>query len=88
MCVCVCEAHFAVRWLSVVHFVHSNDQLFHSESVGQESVLTSLAVLADSSLEFTSTRSHNQHSTVGLSTESRRDMFGFTKSSDCGLHYY
>lgn len=56
----------AVGGLSRVHLVDSNNELLHSQSVGEESVLTGLAVLGDTSLKLTHTTSNNQHSAISL----------------------
>lgn len=56
----------AVGGLGGVHLVDADDELLHSQGVSQESVLTSLAVLGDTSLKLTHTTSNDEHSTVGL----------------------
>ena len=45
----------AVRGLSGVHLVDTNDKLLHSKSVGKQSVFSGLSVLGDTGLELTST---------------------------------
>ena len=52
--------------LGGVHLVDGDDELLHTQGEGQQSVLTSLAILGDTSLELTSTGSDNQDSAVGL----------------------
>lgn len=47
------EAGLAVRGLGGVHLVAGHDELFHPEGVGQQGVLTGLAVLRDTGLELT-----------------------------------
>ena len=42
-----------------VHLVDGDDELFDTQSVGQESVFTSLTILGDTSFEFTDTSSDN-----------------------------
>jgi hypothetical protein len=56
----------SLRPLGGVHLVDGDDELLDTESVGKESVLTSLAILGDTSLELTSTSSNNQNSAIGL----------------------
>jgi hypothetical protein len=56
--------------LSSVHLVDGDNELSDTESVGEESVLTSLAILGDTSLELTSTGSDNENSAVGLGSTS------------------
>jgi len=55
-----------LRPLGGVHLVDSNDELLHSESVGKQSVLTSLAILGDTSLELTSTGGNDENGAIGL----------------------
>ena len=52
--------------LGGVHLVDGNDELLDTKSVGKESVLTSLAILGDTSLELTSTGSNDENSAVSL----------------------
>jgi hypothetical protein len=52
--------------LGGVHLVDGDDELLDTESVGEESVLTGLAILGDTSLELTSASSDDENSTVGL----------------------
>ena len=52
--------------LGGVHLVDGNDELLDTESVGEESVLTSLAILGDTSLELTSTGSNDENSAISL----------------------
>ena len=52
--------------LGSVHLVESDDELPDTESEGKQSVLTSLAILGDTSLEFTSTGGNDEDSAVGL----------------------
>lgn len=49
-----------------VHLVHGNDELLDTEGESQESVFTSLAILGDTSFEFTSTGGNDEDSTIGL----------------------
>ena len=42
-----------------IHLVDSDDELFDTQSVGQEGVFTSLTILGDTSFEFTDTSSNN-----------------------------
>jgi len=52
--------------LSGVHLVDSNDELLDTEGIGEQGVLTSLAILGDTSLELTSTGSDDEDSAIGL----------------------
>jgi hypothetical protein len=52
--------------LGGVHLVDGDDELLDTESVGEESVLTGLAILGDTSLELTSAGSDDENSTIGL----------------------
>ena len=52
--------------LGGVHLVDGDDELLDTESVGEESVLTSLAILGDTSLELTSTGSNDENSAISL----------------------
>jgi hypothetical protein len=56
--------------LGGVHLVDGNDELLDTEGVGEQSVLTSLAVLGDTSLELTSTGGNDENSAVGLGSTS------------------
>ena len=58
-----------VRGLSGVHLVDSDNELLYTQSIGQQSVLTGLAVFGDTSLELTDTSSNDQHSAVSLNKE-------------------
>jgi len=59
-----------LRPLGGVHLVDGNDELLDTESVGKESVLTSLAILGDTSLELTSTSGNDENGTIGLRSTS------------------
>ena len=63
------ETGLAVRGLCGVHLVDSNDELLHTQSVGQQGVLTGLAVLGDTSLKLTNTSSNDQHGAVSLKSD-------------------
>jgi hypothetical protein len=52
--------------LGGVHLVDGDDELLDTESVGEESVLTSLAILGDTSLELTSTGGNDENSAISL----------------------
>lgn len=56
--------------LGSVHLVASNNELLDTEGVGEQSVLTSLAILGDTSLELTSTGGNDKNSAVGLGSTS------------------
>merc|ERR1719187_1076219 len=64
------EPSLAVRRLGGVHLVDSHDQLLDSQGVGQQGVFPSLPILGDSSLELTSARGNNEHTTVSLRSSS------------------
>lgn len=55
---------------SSVHLVDGNDELLDTEGVGEQSVLTSLAILGDTSLELTSTGGNDENSAIGLGSTS------------------
>lgn len=52
--------------LGGVHLVDSDDELPDTESEGEESVLASLTILGDTSLELTSTTGDDEDSTISL----------------------
>jgi len=52
--------------LGSVHLVDSNDDLADTKGVGEQGVLTGLAILGDTSLELTSTGSNDEDGAVGL----------------------
>ncbi len=52
--------------LGGVHLVDGNDELLDTEGVGEQGVLTSLAILGDTSLELTSTGGNDENSAVSL----------------------
>jgi hypothetical protein len=56
--------------LGGVHLVDGDDELLDTKSVGEESVLTGLAILGDTSLELTSAGSDDENSTIGLGSAS------------------
>jgi len=60
------ESLLAVCWLSGVHLVDSNDELLDTEGVGEESVLSCLAVLGDTSFELTNTGGDDEDGAIGL----------------------
>jgi len=60
------ESLLAVWWLSGVHLVDSNDELLDTEGVGEESVLSGLAVLGDTSFELTNTGGDDEDGAIGL----------------------
>jgi hypothetical protein len=59
-----------LRPLAGVHLVEGDDELADTESESQKSVLTGLAILGDTSLEFTSTRGNDEDSAIGLGSTS------------------
>jgi len=56
--------------LGGIHLVDGDDELLDTESIGEKSVLTGLAILGDTSLELTSTRSDDENSAIGLGSTS------------------
>ncbi len=57
-----------VLGLSAVHLVDGNDHLLHSEGEGEESVLTGLTILGDTSLELTDTSGDDENGSISLKT--------------------
>jgi hypothetical protein len=55
-----------LRPLGSVHLVDSNDELSDTEGEGEERMLTSLALLGDTSLELTLTTGNDENSTISL----------------------
>jgi len=55
-----------IRWLGDVHLVDTDDHLLDSEGEGEESVLTGLSLLSNTSLELTSSGSDDEDSNIGL----------------------
>jgi len=56
----------SLRPLGGVHLVDGDNELLDTESVGEESVLTSLAILGDTSLELTSTSGNDENGAISL----------------------
>ena len=52
--------------LGGVHLVNGDDELLDTEGVGEESVLTGLAILGDTSLELTSTSGNDENGAISL----------------------
>jgi hypothetical protein len=52
--------------LAGVHLVASNDELPDTEGEGEQSVLSGLSILGDTSLKLSNTGSDDEDSTVGL----------------------
>jgi hypothetical protein len=52
--------------LGGVHLVDSNNELLDTERVGEQSVLTSLAILGDTSFELTSTGGNDENGAISL----------------------
>jgi hypothetical protein len=57
-------------YLGGVHLVDGNDELTDTEGEGQESMLASLAILGDTSLELTSTTGDDENGAIGLGSTS------------------
>ena len=53
-------------YLGGVHLVDGDDELPDTEGEGEQGVLTSLAILGDTSLELTSTTGNDEDSTISL----------------------
>jgi len=64
------ETSLGVWWLSGVHLVDSDDELLDTQGVGEQSVLTGLTVLGDTSLELTSSGGDDEHTAIGLRSTS------------------
>jgi len=64
------ETSLGVWWLSGVHLVDSDNELLDTQGVGEQSVLTGLTVLGDTSLELTSSGGDDQHTTISLGSTS------------------
>ena len=60
------EPGTGVGWLGGVHLVDSDDELLDAKGVGEQGVLTGLAVLGDTGLELTSTSRNDQDTAIGL----------------------
>ena len=54
------------QYLGRIHFVDSDNELADTEGKGKESVLSSLAILGDTSFKFTSATSNDENGTVSL----------------------
>merc|ERR1719204_1210564 len=70
------ETSLRVWGLSGVHLVDTNDQLLDTKGVSEQSVLTGLAVLGDTSLEFTGTGSNDQDTAISLGGSSDHVLEG------------
>lgn len=77
-----------LRPLGGVHLVDGNDELLDTEGVGEKGVLTSLAILGDTSLELTSTGGNNENGAVSLGGTSDHvlDEITVTGGVDDGDH--
>jgi hypothetical protein len=56
--------------LGGVHLVDGNDELLDTEGVGEQGVLTGLAILGDTSLELTSTGGNDENGAISLGSTS------------------
>jgi len=74
--------------LGGVHFVDGNDELLDTQSVGEEGVLTGLAILGDTGLEFTGTGGNDENGAVGLGSTSDHvlDKVTVTRGVNDGDH--
>jgi hypothetical protein len=52
--------------LGCVHLVDGDDELTYTEGESQESVLSGLSILGDTSLKLTSTGGNDENSAIGL----------------------
>lgn len=59
-----------LRPLGSVHLVDGNDELLDTEGEGEQSVLTSLTILGDTSLELTSTSGNDENGAISLGSTS------------------
>lgn len=55
-----------MAYLDGVHFIEGDNKLSDTEGEGEESVLSGLAVLGDTSLELTNTGSDDEDGAIGL----------------------
>ena len=60
------EPSLGVWGLGGVHLVDGDDQLLHTEGVGEQGVLPGLSVLGDTSLELSSSGGDDEHTAVSL----------------------
>lgn len=74
----------AVGWLSGIHLVDTNNQLFYTQGVSQKGMLSGLPILGNTSLELTNTSSNDQDSTISLQKEKKTLTVMFV----CMLKYY
>ena len=74
--------------LGGVHLVDGNDELLDTKGVGEKGVLTSLAILGDTSLELTSTGGNDENGAVSLGGTSDHvlDEITVTGGVDDGDH--
>jgi len=74
--------------LGGVHLVDGNDELLDTKGVGEKGVLTSLAILGDTSLELTSTGGNDENGTISLGGTSDHvlDEITVTRGIDDGDH--
>lgn len=56
--------------LDGVHLVQGNDELSDTECEGEKGVLSGLAILGDTSFEFTNTGGDDENSAIGLGSTS------------------
>merc|ERR1719158_703063 len=72
------EPGLGVGRLSGVHLVNGNDQLLHTEGVGEQSVLPGLSVLGNTSLELSGSRGNDEDTAVSLAGSSDHVLDGVT----------
>merc|ERR1719245_2351005 len=76
----------AVRRLSRVHLVDGNNELLDTQGVGEQGVLSGLAILGDTSLELSSTGGDDEYSAISLGSTSNHvlDEVTMSRSVDDG----
>merc|ERR1719337_188716 len=57
-------------WFFILFEIFNDNQLLHTQGVGQKGVLTGLTVLGDTGLELSHTSSDNQYTTIRLGSSS------------------
>ena len=51
--------YLTIRWFCMVHFVNSDDHLFHPKGIGKQCVLSCLSTLRDASFKFANASSND-----------------------------
>ena len=68
------EPGLGVGRLGGVHLVDGHDELLDTEGVGEESVLSGLAVLGDTGLELTSTGRNDKDTAISLKQDESSEV--------------